>query len=129
MHLVEHLNDLTWLLTEAARLLKPNRRIYFETPHPKTLVLSSAPGKMAGSFPMNFYDDWTHTKVVPVGALALRAKAAGLKVISSGISRNWLFATAYPVLVMFPPSRRTCTARLHWLGWSAYFIAERPIKT
>ena len=44
MHLIEHLHDLSLLLQEAARLLKPGARIYFETPHPKSLSLSSPRG-------------------------------------------------------------------------------------
>jgi len=47
-------------------------------------------------------------------------------VLASGISRNWLFAAAYPVFVFLPPSRKKFTARIHWLGWSAYLIACRP---
>jgi SAM-dependent methyltransferase len=126
LHLVEHLNDLMLLMTEAARLLKRGGRIYFETPHPKSLILQSAPGAMAGLFPMNFYDDATHVRPVTAGALAVRAKAAGLDVIASGTSRNWLFAAAYPALALFPPSRKSCTARLHWIGWSTYVTARRP---
>src|SRR6266478_6557605 len=49
MHLIEHLKDSTLLLLEAARLLKPGGRIYFETPHPKSLALSSPPGGAARS--------------------------------------------------------------------------------
>jgi hypothetical protein len=41
MHLVEHLDDLSLLLVEIARLLKPGGRVYFETPHPKTVTYSS----------------------------------------------------------------------------------------
>src|SRR5690242_15419572 len=40
-HLVEHLHDLTPLLKETMRVLKPGGRAYFETPHPKSLILSS----------------------------------------------------------------------------------------
>src|SRR5207302_1143872 len=71
MQLVEHLNDLTILLQEIARLLKPGGRVFFETPHPKTLVLSSARNMAAGTFTLNFHDDRSHTRIVPVGALAL----------------------------------------------------------
>ncbi|HWQ92954.1 MAG TPA: class I SAM-dependent methyltransferase, partial [Clostridia bacterium] len=42
MHLVEHLSDLTLLLRESVRLLKPGGRIYFETPHMHTVCLPSA---------------------------------------------------------------------------------------
>jgi len=125
-HLVEHLHDSTLLIAEAARVLKPGGRVYFETPHPKSLVLSSPKGVAAGTFPLNFYDDYTHVRPVSMGALAQWVRTAGLEVIASGISRNWLFAAAYPAFAFMPASRRKFTARLHWLGWSAYLIARRP---
>jgi ubiquinone/menaquinone biosynthesis C-methylase UbiE len=125
-HLVEHLRDLTLLLSETARVLKPGGRAYFETPHPKSLILSSQKGTTAGSFPMNFFDDLTHVRPVSAGALAHWARGARLEVLDSGISRNWLFATAYPLLFFMPESRKKLTARLHWIGWSAFLIARRP---
>ena len=125
-HLVEHLHDLTLLMTETARVLKPGGRVYFETPHPKSLVLSSQKGAAAGSFPLNFFDDCTHVRPVSTGALAHWVRGAGLEVLASGISRNWLFAAAYPAFAFLPASRKKLTARLHWLGWSAYLIARRP---
>ena len=127
LHLVEHLHDLTLLMAEAARLLKPGGRIYFETPHPKSLVLSTPRG-MPGQFPMNFYDDATHVKIVTTGALAQGARKVGLEVSVTGISRNWLFAAAYPAFAFLPDSRKKLTARLHWIGWSAYLVArKRPV--
>jgi SAM-dependent methyltransferase len=126
IHLVEHLTSLDFFFAEAARLLKPGGRIFVETPHPKTVTLQSLPGAWAGAFPMSFYDDLTHTRPVATGVLAHAARMAGFKIISTGVSRNWLFALSYPVFFFLPPSRQKYTARLHWLGWSACFIAERP---
>lgn len=126
LHLVEHLSSLNFMFAEVVRLLKPGGLIFVETPHPKTVALQSAPGDWAGNFPMSFYDDLTHTKPVAIGVLAHAARHAGLKIVSTGISRNWLFALSHPVFCFLPPSRQKYTARLHWLGWSAYLIAERP---
>jgi SAM-dependent methyltransferase len=127
MHLIEHLHDLTSLLGEAARLLKPGGRIYFETPHPKSLALASPRGAAAGTFTLNFFDDPTHVRPVAMGALAQQVRGAGLEVVASGTSRNWLFAAAWPLLVFLPPSRKQFTARVHWLGWSAFLIARCPL--
>lgn len=127
MHLIEHLHDLTSLLAEAARLLKPGGRIYFETPHPKSLALASPRGAAAGRFTLNFFDDPTHVRPVAMGALAQQVRRAGLEVVASGTSRNWLFAAAWPLLMFLPPSRKKFTARVHWLGWSAFLIARRPL--
>jgi SAM-dependent methyltransferase len=126
MQVIEHLNDLTMLLQECARLLKPGGQVFFETPHPKTLTLSSPAGRAAGTFTLNFWDDLTHVRVVTMGALAQWARQAGLEVVASGNSRNWLFATACPLWWFLPSSRKQLTARVHWLGWSAYLIARRP---
>lgn len=126
MQLVEHLRDCTLLESEVARLLKPGGRVFIETPHPKTMMLSSPGGSAAGTFTMNFWDDLTHTRVVPMGAMAKRLRRAGLEIVSSGISRNWFFAASYPLFCLMPASRQKFTARIHWLGWSAYLVAKKP---
>jgi len=125
MQLVEHLRDLKLILEEIARLLKPGGRILFETPHPKSLTLSSPTGSAAGTFTLNFFDDATHFRPVAMGALAQQCRAVKLEVFASGISRNWLFAAAHPFLLLARPSRKKFTARVHWLGWSAYLTARK----
>lgn len=122
MHVVEHLDSLTNLLAEAGRLLKPNGRIYFETPHPKTVHLPSAKGK----FTLNFFDDATHVRVVSLPELAKELPAARLKPERSGVSRNWLFAASHPLFCWRGESRQKFTARVHWIGWSAYLVAHKP---
>lgn len=121
MHLVEHLHDPAPLLGEIARLLKPGGRVYFETPHPKTLALPS----LRDRFTLNFHDDPTHVRIVTTDELAQRARSAGLHAEAAGISRNWLFAAAHPFFTFLPESRQKFTARVHWLGWSAYLIARQ----
>ncbi len=128
MHLIEHLGDLKHLLQETARLLKPGGRVYFETPHPKSLTLSSPPGTAAGTFTLNFFDDRTHVRPVVMGALAQDLRDRGLEVLASGISRNWVFAASRLIFMFFPASRKKFTAQIHWVGWSAYLIARRPAR-
>jgi len=127
MHLVEHLRDLTGLMGEVRRLLAPGGRVYFETPHPKTLNLASPAGTAAGTFTINFYDDPTHVKLVTIEELSRMAQAAGLEVVGQGISRNWLFAASHLVYQFLPASRQKFTAQVHWVGWSAFVIARRPL--
>jgi SAM-dependent methyltransferase len=122
MHVVEHLHGLTNLFAETARLLKPGGQAYFETPHPKTVHWPSAQGR----FTLNFYDDPTHVKPVSPGQLAEAAQRAGLSPIHSGVSRNWVFVAAWPLLYFTRPSRSRFTARVHWGGWSACLIAQKP---
>jgi hypothetical protein len=76
-------------------------------------------------FTLNFFDDPTHIRPVAIGALARIAMQEGLEVMDSGTSRNWLFAAAHPLFWFLPPSRKKFTARVHWLGWSAYLVARR----
>lgn len=127
MHLVEHLQDAGFLVREVRRLLAPGGRVYFETPHPKTLEMPSPRGKAAGTFTLNFFDDPTHVRVVPTALLAQLARGEGLEIVAEGISRNWLFAASHLVYQFLPASRRKFTAQVHWLGWSAYLTARRPL--
>jgi SAM-dependent methyltransferase len=125
LHVVEHLNDLSQLLSEAGRLLKPGGLLYVETPHPRTVTLPSPPGKSAGTFTLNFFDDPTHVRPVAMGGLARLAVKAGLETLDSGTSRNLIFAAAWPLYFFLPASRQKFTSRVHWLGWSTYLIARR----
>ena len=122
MHVIEHLDTLSNLVLEIARVLKPGGFVYFETPHSKTVDLPSA----AGKFTLNFHDDPTHTRVVTMEELAAKLAGTSLLVTDTGVSRNWLFAAAHPVLCLLPESRQRYTARVHWIGWSAYLVARQP---
>jgi SAM-dependent methyltransferase len=125
MHVIEHIANLENVLEECVRLLKVGGRVYFETPHPKTVIYSSPKGRNAGRFTLNFFDDVTHIRPISVGGLAVHCRSAGLGVVDTGISRNLLFAASFPLFALMPASRRKYTAKTHWLGWSAYLIAER----
>lgn len=127
MHLVEHLSSISHLLAEVERVLRPGGCLYVETPHPKSLNLSSPKGNFVSRFTLNFYDDVTHTHVVSMGAIGKHAERAGLLVDDSGISRNWIFAAMWPVFFFFPSSRKKYTALVHWLGWSAFIILKKPV--
>ncbi len=126
MHLVEHLRDPAPLVREAARLLKAGGRIFYETPAPKTVALPSPRGAALGVYALNFYDDRSHVRVVTPGALAQMSREAGLEVMASGTSRNWLFAASYPFSVFLPSARMRFAALTNWIGWSVYLIARRP---
>ncbi len=122
MHLIEHLRDSSTLLAEVARLLKPGAKAYFETPHPKTTDLPSA----KGVFTLNFYDDPTHVQPVDIAVLSRQAQKAGLLPVAHGTSHNWLFAASYPFFLVRAASRQKYTARVHWIGWSAFLIVQKP---
>jgi hypothetical protein len=75
---------------------------------------------------MNFHDDPTHVRFVTTRELAEVAGKAGLRAEAEGTSRNWVFAASHLLYALLPPSRKKFTARVHWLGWSAYLVARRP---
>ncbi len=126
MHVVEHLQNPQHILSEAARVLKPDGLLYVETPHPKSVSLRSAVGPGTEHVTVNFYDDPTHIRPVSVGHLVRVAKEIGLKPIRGGTSRNWLFTAAFPFLYAFRHrSRQRYVAQLHWTGWSVFLIASR----
>ena len=126
MHVVEHLRTMTNLWREIGRLLKPGGRVYIETPGLQSVTTPNSPESLRAGFTLNFYDDPTHIQPVPIASLVGAARDVGLAVKATGRSRNWLFAAAHPLLSLLPPSRKRFTARIHWLGWSVYLIAERP---
>ena len=125
MHVVEHLRTMSNLWLEVARLLKPGGRVYIETPGPESVTTPSVPAAFQGSVTLNFYDDPTHIGPVPIASLVDAAREVGLSETRVGRSRNWLFAAAYPLLSILPPTRKRYVARLHWLGWSIYLVAEK----
>jgi SAM-dependent methyltransferase len=126
MHVVEHLRTLTNLWSEIARLLKRGGRVYIETPGLQSIATPSPPESLRGKITLNFYDDPTHIAPVSIASLVSAARDAGLTVKRTGKSRNWLFAAAYPFLAIIPATRKRYVAKLHWLGWSVYLVAEKP---
>lgn len=127
MHVVEHLRTMTILWREIGRLLKPGGRVYIETPGPESVTTASPPEQLRGQITLNFYDDPTHLQPVPIASLVTKASDVGLTVKRTGRSRNWLFAAGYPLLSLLPMTRKRYVAKLHWLGWSVYLVAEKPL--
>jgi SAM-dependent methyltransferase len=125
MHLVEHLKTMTILWRQIARVLKPGGRVYVETPGSESVTTPSPPESLRGRITLNFYDDPTHVQPVSIASLRKAATEVGLAVEGTGRSRNWLFVAAYPVLSLLPVTRKRYVAKLHWLGWSAYLIAQK----
>jgi SAM-dependent methyltransferase len=126
MHVVEHLQNPAHLMREAFRVLAPGGSLYVETPAPETVDMKSATGGASGRVTVNFFDDPTHGRPVPVEELCRMALDAGFVSARHGVSRNWIFAAAYPVLrVLRPDSRGRYVAQLHWTGWSVYVVARK----
>ena len=130
MHVVEHLRHPDRIFEEASRVLKPGGLIYVETPDPKSLTMRSPIGPGTEHVTVNFFDDATHIRPIPVGELKAHSTRCHLDVIRTGASRNLLFASAFPVLrIVKPHSRARYVAQLHWTGWSAFIIAQKPMQS
>jgi hypothetical protein len=126
MHVVEHLQQPYHVIAESSRVLRPGGRTYVETPHPKSTTLESARGDGAGQVTVNFHDDRTHVKPVPVESLQGWMRENALAPIQFGTSRNLLFCAAFPLyLIVRSTSRRRYVAQLHFTGWSTYVIGEK----
>ena len=130
MHVVEHLQDPAHIINEAFRLLKPGGRLYLETPAPETVSMKSATGEARDKVTVNFFDDPTHVAPVGIPEMMRLSAAAGFQVDRSGRSRNLAFCAAYPLLALTSPrSRKRYVAQLHWIGWSAFVIVSRDLRT
>ncbi len=126
MHVVEHLQNPSHLMREAFRVLAPGGKLYVETPAPDTVAMKSATGSAKGRVTVNFFDDPTHVRPVLVEELSRMAIDAGFESVTRGVSRNWIFTAAYPVLrLLRPDSRSRYVAQLHWTGWSVCVIARK----
>ncbi len=122
MHVVEHLQDPSYLVREIARVLKPGGTVYIETPDPKSVDMKSPVGKGTEHVTVNFFDDSTHVRPVPVKDLF--NDHPEFDQTASGASRNWLLAAAFPVLMLLRPrTRKRYVAQIHWTGWSAFATA------
>ena len=129
MHVVEHLQDPSHLMRESLRLLEPGGRLYVETPAPWTVSSKSATGEAKGRVTVNFFDDPTHVRPVTVGDMMRIARSAGFQDVVSGVSRNLLFAAAYPLLrLLRPQTRSRYVAQIHFTGWSVFVIASKGLK-
>jgi SAM-dependent methyltransferase len=127
MHLIEHLKTTANLWREIARTLKPGGRVYVETPGVDSIHTPSAPGALRGQVTLNFFDDPTHILPVSTEVMTKAARDFGLEPAQAGKSRNWIFAASYPFFSLLPPRRSRYVAKLHWLGWSAFLIAQKPV--
>jgi SAM-dependent methyltransferase len=127
MHILEHLESVGNLLGEARRVLKPHGKLFIEVPGVRSLFVPSFHfSRSVSSHTLNFYDDPTHLRPYSVNGLRRLLEDNGLRVIRSGISRNWLFFILSPLLIgcgLFSPFLFHAGI-INLVGWSVYCIAE-----
>jgi SAM-dependent methyltransferase len=127
MHILGHLESVGHLPGEAMRVLKPKGKLFIEVPGLRSLFVPSFHfSRSVGSHTFNFYDDLTHLRPYSVNGLRRLLEDNSLRVIRSGISRNWLFFVLSPLLIgcgLFSPFLFHAGI-INLVGWSVYCIAE-----
>ena len=125
-HVLEHLPDPDFTISEINRVLRPNGLVFFETPNKRSLW-GEPGGKFAGT--VHFHDDPTHITPFSKRDLIEVCQKHNLKIIRVGISRNLLHLTLSPILVflglLMPNKHYFMYARNSFIGWSSYIIIEK----
>jgi ubiquinone/menaquinone biosynthesis C-methylase UbiE len=90
-HVIEHLKNVSLLGSEINRVLKKGGRIYLETPNWTTMLVPSFAFQRNQHYPLNFFDDPTHTKPWTKQSLfEYVSTSCSLKVVKLGTVRNWI---------------------------------------
>lgn len=125
-HVLEHLSNPDFAISEISRVLRPNGLVFFETPNERSLW-GQPGGKFAGT--VHFHDDPTHISPFSKRNLTVVCQKHDFKVIKVGISRNLVHLTLSPILVLLgllmPNTHYFMYARNSFIGWSSYIILEK----
>jgi SAM-dependent methyltransferase len=130
-HVIEHLKNPDFALSEISRTLKTQGRIYLECPTPETLTYANrSEFRKIGHdvSTMNFFDDPTHIKTYTLHNLAKLGVPHGLKILESGIIENKFLEPE----LLYSGARMKDTRLLTYglwskLRWAQYMIAEKTI--
>lgn len=126
-HILEHLPNPYHLLAEAKRVLKRKGKVFIEAPGVRSLFVPSFHSSRSRQrFTFNFFDDPTHLRPFSVGGLQRLIEDTGFKVVECGISRNWLFFSLSPLLLLSGLFNRFLfhAGLINLIGWSVYCVAE-----
>jgi ubiquinone/menaquinone biosynthesis C-methylase UbiE len=134
MHLIEHLANPHFVLSECYRVLKKGGLVYLETPSVRSIFFPSYNIKKFNSRcdkegPYNFYDDPTHLRPYTKYALCRLLREAGFEVLDVGIPRNLMMMLLTPFYLLFGllTGRRIYItyALSNFFGWSLFAIARK----
>lgn len=128
-HVIEHLQSPEQVVATLAKKLKENGILYVEFPSPQSVHFPRMKTLRGNHGTVNFYDDLTHLRVFTHAEIAQMLSACGLKVVRSGIFRNFVKIAVSPLGVLlralgFYKNRPIVPIGL-WdiLGFRAYVVA------
>ena len=125
-HVIEHIPNVKNILAEFKRVIKKSGRIYIEMPNKRSLW-GRTNNKCAGT--INFFDDSTHLRPYSISEISQLSRDCGLKVIKSGIARNYLHLILSPFLllvgVLMTKLFYYMYGRNSIIGWSSYVILQK----
>lgn len=124
-HVIEHLERGEEAVSRLARKLRPGGYFYLECPSKFSLHLPS------GVDSLNFFDDPTHVRIYDLPQVC---SVAGLRVVRSGIRRDWVRVVLGLTILL--PKQLASLLKHHklygpslwdFLGFAQYAIARRPV--
>lgn len=124
-HVLEHLDNTGYVLSEIRRILKPGGLLYIETPNFRTTRLPSLRFKKEQGMPINFYDDATHVRPYDEGSLR-QTVGSYLAPVRTGKSRNLfnMIKSPYKILMGFVLCVRRDIFYYSWqlIGGASYIV-------
>jgi SAM-dependent methyltransferase len=130
-HVLEHLSDPEKLLREIFRVLKIGGRIYIEMPTVQTLQYPTKKELLAQNINvsiLNFYDDQTHKKTLPLDELRNLLHKVGLETVESGVIENSYLQNQLFAYGMAKNDQELTTYAV-WskFRWAQYAVAQKIV--
>ena len=121
-HIIEHLQNGDKVINALLPKLKKGGYIYIEYPSGNSVNFPSKKGTL------NFYDDPTHVRIYNTKELADLLEAQGMKVLQSGIRRDWRNILMMPVKIIHNKIKYGYvmgSVYWDWFGFAEFVFAEK----
>jgi 2-polyprenyl-3-methyl-5-hydroxy-6-metoxy-1,4-benzoquinol methylase len=133
-HVLEHLEKPLLLGPEIHRILRPEGRVYIETPNWTSLFIPSFAVRREQLQTINFFDDHTHRKAwSKQGIYEYLTLCCGLQAERVGTVRNWLRLPVDPLVILagvFAPNRGIVASAIWNLtSWRIYGVGRKSTRT
>ena len=121
-HIIEHLQNGDKVINALLPKLKKGGYIYIEYPSGNSVNFPSKKGTL------NFYDDPTHVRIYNTKELADLLEAQGMKVLQSGVRRDWRNILMMPVKIIHNKIKYGYvmgSVYWDWFGFAEFVYAEK----